>query len=106
MTYRPLIFAPAPANDVLIDLPSAGETVTDPLVVTGRCNGSPAELELMIDDTPVANFNHRGYFRGSDFVLEAPVEFVSEGAHAGRGVAARATAGRIARSSCGGPRRE
>ena len=35
----------------------------------------------MIDDTPVANFNDDGYFDGNGFILEARVDFVSEGAH-------------------------
>jgi radical SAM protein with 4Fe4S-binding SPASM domain len=81
VTYRPLVFAAAPASDVVIDLPRAGATVTDPLIVTGRCHGSPAELELMVDNTAVANFNDLGFFQGLDFVLEVPVEFVTEGAH-------------------------
>jgi MoaA/NifB/PqqE/SkfB family radical SAM enzyme len=81
VTYRPLVFASAPANDVVIEVPGAGATVTDPLIIAGRCDGSPAELELMVDNTPVANFNDCGYFKGREFVLQAPVDFVSEGAH-------------------------
>jgi len=35
----------------------------------------------MVDDTPVANFNDHGYFDGRNFIVEARLDFVSEGAH-------------------------
>lgn len=86
VTYRPL-FETLPAHqaidNVVIEFPAAGSTVTDPIVVTGRRDESisAVDFELMIDNTPVANFNDCGYFNRSTFVLEVPVPFVSEGAH-------------------------
>jgi len=86
VTYRPLFEALpiAGSTDVVkIDAPHAGSTVTDPLVVTGSMDRAipPEDLELMIDSTPVANFNESGYFAGRQFVIEVPIDFVSEGAH-------------------------
>jgi hypothetical protein len=66
---------------VRIDLPRAGATVTDPLIVAGRLDGRAEDFELMIDETPVANFNESGCFAGNEFVLEVPAGYVSEGAH-------------------------
>jgi MoaA/NifB/PqqE/SkfB family radical SAM enzyme len=81
VTYRPLAIRKAPADVVTIDTPHAGATVTDPLIVSGRLDGAPADFELMVDDTPVANFQDRGYFDGREFIVEANVDFVTEGAH-------------------------
>jgi MoaA/NifB/PqqE/SkfB family radical SAM enzyme len=81
VTYRPLVFAKAADATVTITTPGAGATVTDPLIVAGRIDGAPVDFELMIDDTPVANFNDDGYFDGNRFIVEARVDFVSEGAH-------------------------
>jgi MoaA/NifB/PqqE/SkfB family radical SAM enzyme len=81
VTYRPLVFATANDEAVRIDLPRAGTTVTDPLIITGCIDGRAEDFELMIDATPVANFNDAGCFAADEFVIELPIGYVSEGAH-------------------------
>ena len=84
--YAPLFEEfPASRNDdaVAFTAPSGGETVTDPLIVRGTLapSAKAEELELMIDQTPVANFRDAAFLRGRTFVMCVPVAFVTEGAH-------------------------
>src|SRR5439155_20625126 len=56
-------------------------TVTDPLAITGRLDEPITDYERMIDSTAVAAFNDAAFRAGAEFVLQVPIEFVSEGAH-------------------------
>src|SRR5207247_1228651 len=62
VTYRPLVFARAADDVVRIDIPRAGATVADPLIVAGRIDGLADEFELMIDHTPVSFSRDPGRF--------------------------------------------
>jgi MoaA/NifB/PqqE/SkfB family radical SAM enzyme len=86
VTYRPLFreLPPVMSSDpVTIETPLAGTTVTDPLIVTGRMarDAEPVLLELMIDETPVANFRASALIDRDAFAFSLDVSFVSEGAH-------------------------
>jgi MoaA/NifB/PqqE/SkfB family radical SAM enzyme len=85
LTYRPLfdaIPASRPDDFVTFDTPAAGSTVTDPLVVSGSVFTDALEVvELMIDETSVANFRDAALLNGSSFVMSLPLAYVSEGAH-------------------------
>ncbi|HJT17412.1 MAG TPA: radical SAM protein [Thermoanaerobaculia bacterium] len=76
VTYRPVVL-PATLDDsrVFIDAPSTRATISDPLIVRGA-SGMPIDLELMIDHTCVYKMRATGRF-----AIEAPIPFVSEGAH-------------------------
>ena len=76
VTYRPVV-VPATLNDsrIFVETPRPGSTVSDPLIVRGA-TGMPMDLELMIDHTKVYECSATGRF-----AIEAPIPFVSEGAH-------------------------
>jgi MoaA/NifB/PqqE/SkfB family radical SAM enzyme len=86
VTYTPLFkeLPPASAGDpITIENPAGGATTSDPLVVNGSLSASldRVDVELMIDETPIANFGDRGEFDGDAFTLRAPIGYVTEGAH-------------------------
>ncbi|HLJ74704.1 MAG TPA: radical SAM protein [Thermoanaerobaculia bacterium] len=76
VTYRPVIL-PATLDDsrTFIDAPAEGAAISDPLIVHGA-TGMPIDLELMIDHTCVYALHATGRF-----AIEAPIPFVTEGAH-------------------------
>ncbi|HEY6893844.1 MAG TPA: radical SAM protein [Rhodanobacteraceae bacterium] len=76
VTYRP-VKLPPPLDDsrVFIETPNAGSTTADPLIVRGA-TGMPLQLELMVDHTCVYRVEATGRF-----AIEAPIPFVTEGAH-------------------------
>lgn len=84
VTYKPMFDPPrvAPGEVVTIDAPVARTTVHDPLLVSGHMNASLplADFELMIDATPVANFD-TARFHHNLFAFELQIPFVTEGAH-------------------------
>ena len=84
VTYRPVtekLPEDLTDGDVVIETPRPGETVSDPLVILGRIRTrSPIEIEVMVDDTPVQLFTAGGLLHRR-FGVEAPIQFVTEGAH-------------------------
>lgn len=85
VTYRPLSIArPSPDHPIAIRRPESDDDVTDPLVIRGTIAAvDTLEYELMIDETPVANFHDDTVTRieGSEFEMCVPVPFLTEGAH-------------------------
>lgn len=93
VSYRPFLSVPEPAAPAgfALDGPREGETVTDPLVVTGRVPpwlALPGDrtlraldrIEVLLDQTPVATLGLVTR-RGRRFALSVPVPYLSEGAH-------------------------
>ena len=82
VTYRPIERrSSAGPSPIEIVTPALGETITDPIVISGRIlsSGAGSEWELMLDEEPlgvVRRDNTRG-----DFALHGPVPFITEGAH-------------------------
>jgi radical SAM protein with 4Fe4S-binding SPASM domain len=76
VTYRP-VSLPQALDDsrIFIDAPATAATIADPLIVRGA-TGMPIDLELMIDHTCVYRVRATGRF-----TIEAPIPFVTEGAH-------------------------
>jgi hypothetical protein len=70
---------------VTLQTPEAEGDVTDPLIVRGaiHATANPVDYELMIDETPIANFNDEAVSRvkGSELEMRVPVPFLTEGAH-------------------------
>lgn len=86
VTYRPLsIGHPSLEHVVTLQTPEAEGDVTDPLIVRGaiHATANPVDYELMIDETPIANFNDEAVSRvkGSELEMRVPVPFLTEGAH-------------------------
>lgn len=86
VTYAPLFKEWPSASDddpIVIANPLSGETTNDPLVVSGTIDASldRVDVELMIDETPVANFGDRAEGEANAFTLRVPIEYVTEGAH-------------------------
>lgn len=85
VTYRPLTLAQtSPEHAVTIRTPEKDDDVSDPLTVRGTISAeNTLDYELMIDETPVANFHDDAVTRidGSEFEMCIPVPFLTEGAH-------------------------
>lgn len=86
VTYEPMFRELPPVSDsdpIRIESPAEQQTVTDPLVVSGRINTSEKlwKYELMIDRTPIANFHASARVTGKHFEMTLPISYVSEGAH-------------------------
>ncbi|HKR65771.1 MAG TPA: radical SAM protein [Thermoanaerobaculia bacterium] len=76
VTFRPLFESLPPVtenDDAFLDAPAPGATVQDPLLLMGRMRVD--DVDVMIDETPVANITTRAFARS------LPVSFLSEGAH-------------------------
>jgi len=82
VTYAPFPIARAEGDPILtFHSPRAGDTVTDPLIVSGTAHIDPLDIELVINDVPVANLHDIGWFDGANFVAALELPFLSEGAH-------------------------
>ncbi len=79
VTYRPLrLPGSASAPPVRIDRPARGETVTDPLVVTGIATAAARAWDVMIDDCAIPSLD---LMEDGRFVASGEVPFLTEGAH-------------------------
>lgn len=85
VTYRPLSVGDAtPEHPITIRTPERDDDIGDPLIVRGTIAAeNTLDYELMIDETPVANFHDDAVTRidGSEFEICVPVPFLTEGAH-------------------------
>lgn len=83
VTYRPLERdLPRAENAIgIFDTPCAGQTLTDPLVITGRVWTDINDVELMIDETAIGLLRDIALTDLSSFTLSAEVPFLTEGAH-------------------------
>lgn len=82
VTYAPFPIARAEGDPILtFHSPRAGDTVTDPLIIRGTAHIDPLDIELVINDVPVANLRDAGWFDGANFVAAIELPFLSEGAH-------------------------
>ena len=82
--YRPLQRQPSDgAPAIEIDSPLEGETIADPIVISGRLSSEPGdEWELMLDETPLGRTSRAWRSQPAGyFVLSGPIPFVTEGAH-------------------------
>lgn len=82
VTYAPFPIARAEGDPIItFHSPRAGDTVTDPLIISGTAHIDPLDIELVINDVPVANLHDAGWFDGANFVAAIELPFLSEGAH-------------------------
>jgi len=80
VTMRPYfetLPAPSPDDDVILDSPTPGATVNEPLFIEGRVRRglSPRDIDVMID------YTHVEYLNGRSFKVLVPTSFLTEGAH-------------------------
>jgi MoaA/NifB/PqqE/SkfB family radical SAM enzyme len=86
VTYFPYfstVPAASPDDAVIFDTPSAGATIVDPIVITGRLaeGVDPIDVDVVIDYTPIANVNDKAVFDGRNFTMTFDVPDLTEGAH-------------------------
>jgi MoaA/NifB/PqqE/SkfB family radical SAM enzyme len=87
ITYRPVLGPAEPlrSNDSgpRLDWPPPDGLIGDPLPVTGDCGASVDghDLEVLIDETVVADLGRHGVIEDAHFAVSVPVPFLSEGAH-------------------------
>lgn len=82
VTYAPFPIARAEGDPIItFHSPRAGDTVTDGLIISGTAHIDPLDIELVIDDVPVANLRDAGWFDSANFVAAIELPFLSEGAH-------------------------
>jgi len=87
ITYRPVldpVQSHEPDEGVRrLEWPLPDGIVGDPLPVTGCCGTAVGalDLEVLIDETVVADLGRRGVVDGSRLAVSIPIPFLTEGAH-------------------------